>query len=174
MPQPKRPHTAATAQAPTATVQVGTCAATAWLCAERIVAQRLYTAATLPAPLQEVEAALCSEAASFLQADAQEFARQVGLYLTSGLSVKAFDELVFGSSDEHAAPHIRKDGGPADGAQGSAAGLGDDAGGSVAGSRGRAGDSSQKRRASTDVIDLVEDSDGGADDFGYEQYSDEG
>ncbi|KAG2436806.1 hypothetical protein HXX76_006329 [Chlamydomonas incerta] len=85
--------------------------------------KRLRATATAPglaATIQEVEAALCREATCFLQADAPEFARQLGLFLTSGLSVKAYDELVFGSAEGHA-PQDRQEGGPVDGALGSAA-----------------------------------------------------
>lgn len=131
-------------------------------------------------PSQELEAALCREATCFLQADAQEFAHQVGLFLTSGLSVKAYDELVFGSAEDYHTTQDRQEGGPADGATGSAGGAaayagldGGDAGGSAGAGRD-SGVAGSRRVSGTDVINLVDsDTDGGGDDFGYEEYSDE-
>ncbi|KAG2444104.1 hypothetical protein HYH02_009046 [Chlamydomonas schloesseri] len=120
------------------------------------------------ASVQDIETALSREAACFLHDDVQQFARQVGLFLTSGLSVKAFDDLVFGAAEEHA-----QGGGPIDGAHGSTAGA-TRVDGVEGADGGAAGSRSQKRRASNDVIGFAEESDGGGDDFGYEEYSDEG
>ncbi|KXZ43986.1 hypothetical protein GPECTOR_76g808 [Gonium pectorale] len=74
------------------------------------------SAARLP-PQEEFEASLSREVLTFLPRDSDTFAREVYLYLSRGLSVRAYDTLVFGEE-------VARDAAAVAAAEGSASGGG--------------------------------------------------